>query len=144
MNRGNVFTIKTVWERYLELLATSPAESELQDDKETLRWFRNKVKKYFQGKEEFIAQVNRADSLLIFPAISKDCLVAKWSECAVELEAMNAECKMQKALKDPDIDTQFIKSMYHVGAIIRSELQEVESHSIYDGIVIAHVEKNGA
>ena len=31
--------------------------------------------------------------------------------------------------------------MYHVGTRIRSELQNVESHSMYDGIDIAHVEK---
>ena len=48
---------------------------------------------------------------------------------------------MQKAFKEPDIYTQFMKSMYHVGTKIRIEFQNVESHSMYDGIDMAHVVK---
>ena len=44
LNRGNVFTSKTVWDHYLELLTTSSADRD-QDDTETVRIFRNNIKK---------------------------------------------------------------------------------------------------
>ena len=72
LNRGNDSTVNTLLEHYLDLLATWSAESELQDDNNTLRWFRNKVKKHFEGKAKLIVQEYRADSFLIFPTVSKN------------------------------------------------------------------------
>ena len=128
LNRGPVFTVKTLWERYLELLTTRSAESELLDGNNQLRWFRNKVKKHFEGKAEFIAQENSIDSFLIFLTVSKAHHTAKWRENAGILEAMNTEYMLHKALREPEIDPQFMKSMYHVGTRIRSELQNVVGH----------------
>lgn len=37
LNKGNVFKVNSLWERYLALLATRSAESEVRDDNNTLR-----------------------------------------------------------------------------------------------------------
>ena len=88
------------------------------------------VKKHFGGKAEFITQTNGADSLLIFPTVSKDRFTVKLRGNTGELEVMDTYYKLQKAFKEPEINIQFMTSMYHVGTKIRSELYIVESHSM--------------
>ena len=50
LNMGNVFTVKTVWERYLSLMASDPMESNSQNDTNTLKCFRTQVKNILETR----------------------------------------------------------------------------------------------
>lgn len=140
LHAGNVYSVKTVWERYLQLVSSTTSKSDHPKDSNAMRCFRNEIQKHFGDKIDFIAPEAKCDSLFIFPTLTKDALAGKLTESAVELDAKEAEQRLLKSIT-LDTDCDFLKSVYHVGTTIRSELQNVMSHKSYDGIDIPSVEK---
>lgn len=140
LKQGNIYSIKTVWNRYSDLVSVSQSKTTCDPDSNTLRSFRNEIVKHCGDTIELIAQQLKSDSMLIFPYMPKNTLANKLCQNVVDLEAKETEYTLLKTLREVDIDKDFLLSMQKISSNIRSEINDVKSHSTYDGIDHNHVQ----
>jgi hypothetical protein len=128
IKQGNIYSVKTVWSRYCELVTVTQHEtlSINENSSNSMRLFRMKIQEHFGDKIKFITQERKCDSLLILPNTPRETLIGKLRENTSELAEKETECQLLKSLRETDLDAEFLKSMHHVSSRIKSDLKCVK------------------
>lgn len=136
---GKVYSIINVWERYCEMVeAASSAPPDRNSN--TMREFRSKIEGHFGDKIELVSQERKRDSFLIFPRMTKKVIIQHWQEDSAERSKTEVENKLLRSLAQTNVDTEFLRSLYHVSGMIKSDLKEANGHERYDGLDTDHVQ----
>lgn len=101
---GNMYSMKTVWERYCEVVdACQPSAVPLRNSN-IMGNFRKKIEFYFGDKVELVAQESRKDFLLIFLNLPQKAIFQHLQEECAKRGKKEPKNKTLKALSETDAD----------------------------------------
>lgn len=127
LDEGNIYTVKSVWDRYCEL-ATCETNISVYKDSNKLRAFRKKLVSYLGNKIELVSNTNKNESLLIVPTVTKDKIFQTLKANAVDQGAREAEGSLQRFSMIGESD-DILKSIYHVSSKVKMDIKNCKGHT---------------
>ena len=137
LKSGNIFSIRSVWNRYCELLSSNENCKMTETDSNILRSFRCRIKAYFGDRIDIVGNERKRDSLLILPNLPKHVYVKNLVDNAKASETEQVE-KDIKSVFLIDAETNLGRSLYHLVSRIRADIYEVVGNDDYDVIDSEH------
>lgn len=134
---GNIFSIRSVWNRYCELLSSNENCKMTEIDSNILRSFRTRVKAHFGERIDIVENGRKRDSLLLLPNLPKHVYVKNLVDNAKANETEQVE-KDVKSVFLSDDETNLGRSLYHLVSLIRADIHEVVGDEDYDVIDSEH------
>ena len=144
LDGGNIYTVKSVWDRYCELMTTTTSINtsalSSSSDSNALRAFRKKLESSLGDKVEFITNTSKKESLLIVPSVTKDSIFQTLKDTAVDKDTKDTECALQTFSLIGERDN-ILKSIYYVSSKVKMDIKNGVGHTTYSGIDKDHTEE---
>jgi len=143
LDGGNIYTVKSVWDRYCELMTTTSINTSTlssSSDSNALRAFRKKLESSLGDKVEFITNTSKKESLLIVPSVTKDSIFQTLKDTAVDKDTKDTECALQTFSLIGERDN-ILKSIYYVSSKVKMDIKNGVGHATYSGIDKDHTEE---
>ncbi len=126
MSRGEVYTLKDVWQHYSNLLTKAGDEPGLY--KNCRRIFKQKLEKCMPNEIHFIPQLDPHEPQLLFPAMCTQSAIQTLKKQTDELEdtVASEHIKMSKPL---DLESETLLTVYHAACNIRAEIKSAPPYN---------------
>lgn len=97
LNKGNVFSVRSVWDRYCQILTTNGTASPAVGSSNVLRSFRNDLKACLGDAIEFAENISRKNSLLILPKLPRKTVLKNLENISQDRDKRDTEGMLLKA-----------------------------------------------
>lgn len=133
--RGEICSLKTVWERYCELLVDFDLEPGIYKGQR----FKTKLDKLLQGKALFVHSLKPTDPIMIFPEMTAEAALLNMKKT---MDDVQDDAKgMTMANCGTGKDTQILSWLYWVSLKIKADIRESPRHDVIGGIDQHHAEE---
>ena len=133
--RGEIYLLKTVWERYCSFLGDFDLEPGIYKGQR----FKTKLEKLLQGKAKFVQSLKPTDSIMIFPEITAGTALLNMKKL---MDDKQDDAKgMTMASWGTDKDTEILSWLYRVSVKVKADIRESPRHDVIGGIDQLHAEK---
>ncbi|XP_051734442.1 uncharacterized protein LOC127504083 isoform X1 [Ctenopharyngodon idella] len=133
--RGEIYSLKTVWERYCKFLGDFDLEPGIYKGQR----FKTKLEKLLQGKALFVQSLKSTDSIIIFPEMTAGTALLNMKKL---MDDKQDDAKgMTMASCGTDKDTEILSWLYRVLVKVKADIRESPRHDVIGGIDQHHAEK---
>lgn len=135
LSGGDIYTMKTIWHQYCNMMRIEFGVCVDQCDRQSYRAFKNKVKRVLEDRADFAQSMNQQDSLLVFPLIQTGIVVQNLAVMADELEQSEIQDSdeipqhIQSSFSAETKDNELLSWLYRVAVKMRNDIKTMPGHS---------------
>lgn len=132
--RGGVYKLSSVWQRYCELLA----ELDIDPGPYRSNRFKEKLQQVAGNEADFIAPLDRNESMLVFPSGSS---IENLRMTLKNVDQGGDSLMLETSNVAADMDAELLSWLYRVAVKILADIRDAPEFNIVGGIDVAHAEK---
>ncbi|KAL7402625.1 hypothetical protein ABVT39_017587 [Epinephelus coioides] len=133
--RGEIYSLKTVWERYCKLIADFDIDPEIYKPQR----FKTKLDKVLQGKAIFVHSLKPNDPIMIFPEMTSEAALFNMKKIMDDVHDDAQGVTMTSCGTGKDI--QILSWLYWMSLKIKADIRQSPRHDVIGGIDQHHVEE---